>query len=1172
MRIRRIGVQSVLHYDAVDLDFGEGAPALHVLHGPNEAGKSTLLNLMLDLLFGGSIGEESRDYYDSRSRIEGLLEDPAGTVFSIQRKKNRNRLALITDDDAALTEEQLAFYLGGYDRDRFTLLFGFNHQRLRDGGQSLLQSGGHAGVSLFEAGGGIQYLQNLFGELSQRSGDLLDPSFHARSAKLLNKSWRGYKDAETDVRTGSLRGDEWRGKRDEIESLQRRVEGLREALQTKQREQAKLQRIKRVRGMLSELQSVRDGLLGMGEVRVLSDAWDGRIPQLIAGRRESLKELDGLGRDKQRQVEDIQQIQLDPVALEHAQEIADLNEGLQQYVTRKTAEIPAAQERLSTRLGDAGEILQSIIPGLSLADADSLRIQQADEVRIEQLSEDWKQTRSEVERELREYDDLVLAQERIERALKLLGDSQDISGLQRQIRNIRAQGDIEEAIAGAFRATESKRQELHRLLHSQALWMGDLEQVDALPIPLRETVDGYDRRWRDAETQRSQCERDLESERNKLSGVIRDLETLELAGYVPVETDLVTARKRRNDGWALVKRVWLDGLPADSDEVRAYRLDGPLAEAFESAVGSADEVADLLRRESDRSAQRALLLLQNAQTARDIAELAEKRTTLERAFAQLQSAWQEEWQPCGIQPKPPAEMKDWVATYLRPLVQGLEEVQSKASEHAQWVQNRDAHIAALGLALAELQAQPAQNLGLTALLQHCEEFVGRIEEAERNRQKQFALRKDNQDKLAEQERTLARKRGQLAALEAEWTAFRGRYPNLPERADVANTVVRALRKLFDCVREVAELQSDIARKQTACQAFEQQAEALANRLGERVGNFASLEAWVRHVRDRLGLARTADSSRKRIREELDRIEGKGRDVQSKLGGYEMELKQLQEEYSCATIDSLTDLVEQSVAYKALDNQRNGIERSVIQVGDGFPVTALEAELSELERPDELPVRLTALEDELQDIHNRWEAEKQHLQELQIAFRSLDGSNADAASRAQEAEQYLAEVDQHWNEYLRVELARRLLQRTIDDFREQNQSSVLGRASDMFRRLTLDRYLELTVEHDGRTPYLEAIHCDGTKRRVQQMSDGTRDQLFLSLRLAFVEQHLERSEPLPLIMDDIFINFDDHRTKAALGILHELAGKTQILYFTHHQSVVDAAQEGAEARRVLVHRL
>ena len=71
--------------------------------------------------------------------------------------------------------------------------------------------------------------------------------------------------------------------------------------------------------------------------------------------------------------------------------------------------------------------------------------------------------------------------------------------------------------------------------------------------------------------------------------------------------------------------------------------------------------------------------------------------------------------------------------------------------------------------------------------------------------------------------------------------------------------------------------------------------------------------------------------------------------------------------------------------------------------------------------------------------------------------------------------------------------------------------------------------------------------------------GTQDQLYPALRLASIERYLEEKEPIPFIVDDVLINFDDHRSAAALRTLAELAEKTQVIMFTHHWSVVQMAQ-------------
>ena len=86
------------------------------------------------------------------------------------------------------------------------------------------------------------------------------------------------------------------------------------------------------------------------------------------------------------------------------------------------------------------------------------------------------------------------------------------------------------------------------------------------------------------------------------------------------------------------------------------------------------------------------------------------------------------------------------------------------------------------------------------------------------------------------------------------------------------------------------------------------------------------------------------------------------------------------------------------------------------------------------------------------------------------------------------------------------------------------------------------------------------------------SDGSRDQLYLSLRLASLEKYLENNEPVPLIVDDILINFDDERAGAALKVLADISHKTQIIFFTHHHHLVELAKRTVNDEILQLHSL
>ena len=144
--------------------------------------------------------------------------------------------------------------------------------------------------------------------------------------------------------------------------------------------------------------------------------------------------------------------------------------------------------------------------------------------------------------------------------------------------------------------------------------------------------------------------------------------------------------------------------------------------------------------------------------------------------------------------------------------------------------------------------------------------------------------------------------------------------------------------------------------------------------------------------------------------------------------------------------------------------------------------------------------------------------------------------------------------------MRVRSSAVLLKWAIDRYRREKQAPLLGRAGEIFATLTEGAFTALRVEYDERDePHLTGLRADGDPVAVPGLSTGTADQLFLALRLASIEDYLERAPGLPFVADDLFINFDDQRSSAGFDVLGQLAAKTQVLFFTHHRHLVDIAR-------------
>ena len=167
----------------------------------------------------------------------------------------------------------------------------------------------------------------------------------------------------------------------------------------------------------------------------------------------------------------------------------------------------------------------------------------------------------------------------------------------------------------------------------------------------------------------------------------------------------------------------------------------------------------------------------------------------------------------------------------------------------------------------------------------------------------------------------------------------------------------------------------------------------------------------------------------------------------------------------------------------------------------------------------------------------------------------------AAALADQAQTVLARIRSDAERYIRVKLAGRILRDEVERYRRENQGPLVKRASEHFATLTLNSFAGLVTDFNQKDdPVLAGIRPNGERVYVQGMSSGTRDQLYLALRLAALEKYMETAESMPFIVDDILVDFDDKRSQAALNTLAALTEKTQVILFTHHSRVVEHAEQ------------
>jgi uncharacterized protein YhaN len=239
---------------------------------------------------------------------------------------------------------------------------------------------------------------------------------------------------------------------------------------------------------------------------------------------------------------------------------------------------------------------------------------------------------------------------------------------------------------------------------------------------------------------------------------------------------------------------------------------------------------------------------------------------------------------------------------------------------------------------------------------------------------------------------------------------------------------------------------------------------------------------------------------------------------------------------------------------------------------GMPLDEFLAELRTIDRETlaadaaRLDAEIEGLNRELRDVlGEQIGAEKKTL-------AAMDSSGR-AAEAAENARDIVLRLSGEAERFTRLRLAQAVLKAGIDRYRERHQGPILGRASTIFARLTCGAFSGLRQDFDdeGRPVLMGLRAANGAAVPIEGMSDGTADQIYLAVRLAWLDEFLQHHAPVPFIVDDILMRFDDERSVETLKALGDLSVRNQVLFFTHHRHLADLAKRTLP-KAVHVHEL
>lgn len=1173
MRILRFDLTAYGPFTGRSLEFSTELPGLHLIHGPNEAGKSSALRGLRAWLFG--FPEQTADRflhpYD-QLLVGGLLEGDDGRRLAFQRRKRR-RADLLDPAGQPMDPAELAAMLHNMLPAVFDSLHGLDHDRLVRGGEEILEQEGALGQALFAAGAGLTTLRGLLAALVEEADGL----FKARGQRQeINQLLAEHENIRRRIRQESISAPVFQELRERLETSRRELDAVEEERTGLERRKQGLERLRQALPLLAQRRRLCERLATLGS--------GPRLPEDFSRRRreieDSLRELAALREDGARQLAEISgriaAIKLPRPLLAQSGRIDELVQRLGSHRKARADRGTIIGLRSADR-AEAEALLRQLRPDLSLEQAEELRPLLSRRRVIEELTTQHaalsldRQQAERLRRRCRREADTAREQ------LAALDAAEELSPWRAGVAMAAAAGDLDQVLCRLTAQEAEERARWTGDLASLGLWQGTPEAALGLPLPLPETLREADGALQELLRRRRLVHDRAGQTRDALSRLAVELSELMAAGTVPTEEDVLAARRERDRGWELIRRSWLDQEDV-TEECRRYDPARPLHKAYGERVTAADEAADRLRREADRAQRAARLLGEQREWQALLRTLREEDHQLEQELTQQEEGWRQCWSVAGMNPRGPSEMLAWLGDF-RELRQRAGELERLAREIAgRRKEKKRARDTLLELLGDGGRTGPPAGEGLAPLLARAREELSRKEAKAQQRQRLHERLHElagQLDELREEERV---REAALEDWQRLWCEQTG--PLSVGRTLAPIEAGETLELLGKCLHKLDQIKGHEKRLQGIDRdalALEDEVARLGRELLPETGE-RDCEYLIPRLRELLAEARKAESREQELRHREAELTEALRQNELAHNLRQAELTALRRLAACGADESLDEAEARHDDRAALQRRLEECETALLENGGGLGIEEFEAQAGDI-APEALPEQIEHCERVLRtDLLPRSRQLAESCGKLQQELEELRGRHGAAGLAAEEAS-LRATMRQRFRHYLLLRAGSAVLAREIERYRMEHQAPLLSLASDFFRQLTREAFQGLRADEDesGR-PVLVGIRArdeaPGPMVAVTQMSSGTRDQLYLALRLAALSHRLDTEEAMPFIVDDILINFDDERSLATLEVLSHLASRMQIILFTHHQRLWQQTEELRRAApdRILSHRL
>lgn len=1144
MRLKELHMTRYGHFTDKIIDFDEkknDQPDIHILFGRNEAGKTTLFHAWLDLLFG--IKEQTPYAFlhpYNTMQIGAVLDIEGQTTLSLNRIKARAH-TLRNEKGAPLPDHTLVPHLYGLNRDAYQQMFSLNRNTLEQGGQNILASEGELGQLLFSASTGLAQLSLKIREIRIKNDAFFVP--HSRKKSELKEYIQSIKHIKDEIKKLDMDAATFHKLLDEFKTAQETLKITQDDYEKVQEQLDLLFRKKSAYFHWQNWKSLKQQLEHFEVVPLPKEAeyW---LPDILSLLREEVMLKERVSSAQRRLEEQKEQVELlprDQEALHFYNQLSILEE---LFSRDKTAvlDLPKrlekyAQEEEKIKISLKRFEKEDIEPSSLLLSEETTH---SLNLLIDQFLTLEVSMGNALKEQERATDALALIeQKKREKAARSSPEFYKLTyRLLERIRN----SSLKNRMVEIQRALRRAQDELSQALERLKPWQGTYEDFQSLSYPSLAKVQEWKRLWDNLQKREAHLQEKLEAQEVQREGLTARIHALKTIDGIISQKERLAIRARRNQAWQEHKSA-LTEETALFFETCLFHDDS----VAQQEIYSAQSLVELAQTEKDLMVLSSALQLDKeklVQCRKEKQELSfQIKQTVQAVLPQCSGGEEldmiEIWRNHADFVKKPAQFLKEVLIEQREFEEEQTELFSQVEHLFRQVGLKIPQFAdwerVLAIGESFIEEERNSNLLQQRYEEACEEKQKRDHEAEEKQQAVIRWEKD-----------------WAFTLQGTWLA------ETSVSIEKMRFILKELIILERLIQDHTTLQERILAMQADRDRFSFEVQKLASYLEPSRQHLDIHDLW-HLLKSRIQNAKVYDQDYQKALKRLEADQEKAQTSQEEWNTLTQRKETILLECQADSLEEARERIERWKEMRRLTREVHNVERQLKQELQIFDMHKADDLLSS-QTQEQIEVSIQEFSQHKQNLFNALQTCNGNTRLAEHALRELGGDDAVVQANTR-YQTLLLELQEKTEHYFKLAAGLMATEKALDHYRERHRSSMLKAASHAFHYMSQGAYQGLTTHLDASLKEnLKAVAQQGGIKEVSELSDGTRAQLYLALRMAGYQEFADNRATIPFVADDILESFDNERAEATFLLLGKMAQKGQVIYLTHHKHLCDLAQK------------